>query len=138
LLVNAITSYSNIVIHDQITRAATPVVRPWYSSRFISIHPDTTIKVFNYCYLCSPVGSGHSDGEDGEESNQGGGYKNQETPKRSFAQMQLEALENEFNKTNYHDVFSRDEFANRMEYAEQLRSQVCIKIDFLYTSFQNL
>lgn len=70
-------------------------------------------------------GSGHSDGEDGEQS---AAYKNHETPRRSFAQMQLEALENEFNKSNYHDVFSRDEMANRLEYAEQMRSQVSIFI----------
>ena len=73
------------------------------------------------------LGSGHSDGEDGEEGNLNTGYKNQETPRRSFAQVQLEALENEFNKSNYHDVFSRDEIANRMEYAEQMRSQVGIQ-----------
>lgn len=47
------------------------------------------------------------------------------TPRRTFAQVQLEALENEFNKSNYHDVFSRDELANRIEY-DQLRSQVRI------------
>lgn len=70
------------------------------------------------------TGSGHSDGEDVEESRQNTG-----TPRRSFAQVQLEALENEFNKSNYHDVFSRDELTNRMEYAEQLRSQVWLNKD---------
>jgi hypothetical protein len=75
------------------------------------------------------LGSGHSDGEDVEESRQNTG-----TPRRSFAQVQLEALENEFNKSNYHDVFSRDELTNRMEYAEQLRSQVCINTIFKFSS----
>ncbi|XP_028401369.1 paired box protein Pax-5-like [Dendronephthya gigantea] len=75
------------------------------------------------------TGSGHSDGDDGEESNPNIAYKHQDTPRRSFAQVQLEALENEFNKTNYHDVFSRDELANRIEYAEQIRSQVWLNKD---------
>lgn len=44
-------------------------------------------------------------------------------PQRTFTEVQLEALENEFNKSNYHDVFARDELANRVELSEQ-RSQV--------------
>lgn len=76
------------------------------------------------------LGSGHSDGDDVEESNSNIGFKHQDTPRRSFAQVQLEALENEFNKTNYHDVFSRDELANRIEYAEQIRSQVRTFLSF--------
>ncbi|XP_046852140.1 paired box protein Pax-5-like isoform X2 [Xenia sp. Carnegie-2017] len=76
------------------------------------------------------TGSGHSDGEDGEENCPDIDYKSQDTnPRRSFAQVQLEVLENEFSKSNYPDVFSRDELVNRMDYAEQLRSQVWINKD---------
>ena len=50
--------------------------------------------------------------------------------RRAFTDVQLEALENEFNKSNYHDVFSREDLAHRMELPEQ-RSQVCV-ISFVY------
>jgi hypothetical protein len=94
----------------------------------------STSIIIQLLFFSFSLGSGHSDGEDGEESNQSTGIKYQDTPRRTFAQVQLEALENEFNKSNYHDVFSRDEMANRMEYVEQLRSQVCILIPSLLGS----
>lgn len=51
---------------------------------------------------------------------------------RTFTEVQLEALESEFNKSNYHDVFSRDEMQNRMELPEQ-RSQVYTVFNYIYT-----
>ena len=56
---------------------------------------------------------------------------------RTFTEVQLEALESEFNKSNYHDVFSRDEMQNRMELPEQ-RSQVkYLTIEAASTDFPN-